>query len=137
MDAHGVPRDRLLLYGSEYSFRSGREAFVRMLGELPSDRLPTAIFCVSDSIAIGAMNEAVARGIAVGSEMSFMGFDNTAVSEVCSPALTTVSQPRADIGRTAIMLLEKKLAGKRVKSSRVFLPHSIVIRDSTGAPVKG
>ncbi len=133
--AHGISRDSLLLYDSDYSFKGGRCAFARMLGELSSEELPTAVFCVSDSIAIGAMNEASARGFAIGSEISFMGFDNTAVSEVCSPALTTVSQPRADIGRMAIRLLEKRLKGKRGKSAHVFLPHEIVVRSSTGRPL--
>ena len=87
---------------------------------------------VSDSIAIGVMNAAAAQGIQIGSELSVMGFDNTAVSEVCSPPLTTVSQPRADIGHTAIQLLSKKLTEKCNKNSKVFLPHEIIIRASTG-----
>ena len=136
LKAHGIPAERLRLYGADYSFNSGRETFARMMEELPAEELPTAVFCVSDSIAIGAMNEASARGIIAGRGMSFMGFDNTAVSEVCTPALTTVSQPRADIGRTAIELLEKRFKGKRTKGARVFLPHRIVARASTGAPAE-
>ncbi len=132
---HGIPDGELLVYGSEYSFNGGRETFLRMLSGLPAERLPTAVFCVSDSIAIGAMNEAAAHGIAVGSAMSFMGFDNTAVSEICKPSLTTVSQPRAEIGRKAMDLLAKRLDKKRVKNTKVFLPHEIIARSSTGRPL--
>ncbi|MBE6884812.1 MAG: LacI family transcriptional regulator [Ruminococcaceae bacterium] len=129
---HGIPDDCFGVYSADYSFKSGRETFLHMQHTLNGSLLPTAIFCVSDSIAIGVMNEAASQGIKIGTELSVMGFDNTAVSEVCTPPLTTVSQPRADIGHTAIQLLSKKLIEKRGKNTKVFLPHEIVIRDSTG-----
>ena len=132
---HKIAEEQLFVRNSEFSFASGREAFLKLQKELDGAPLPTAIFCVSDSIAIGVMQEAQAQGIKIGTELSVMGFDNTAVSEICFPPLTTVSQPRADIGSTAIKLLFKKLKEKRSRNTKEFLPHTIVTRESTGKPV--
>lgn len=132
---NNISEEQFSVYNSDFSFNGGREAFLKLQSEW-GDEMPTAVFCASDSIAIGVMQEASSQGIKIGSELSVMGFDNTAVSEICFPTLTTVSQPRADIGSTAITLLIKKLTEKRSKNSKVFLPHKIIPRDSTGAPVK-
>lgn len=55
-------------------------------------------------MALGALSLAKRRGLKVPEDLSIIGFDNISLSEFCDPPLTTVSQPRFDIGREAMLL---------------------------------
>src|SRR6516225_3521810 len=68
-------------------------------GLLVSGEQPTAIVCVNDIMAVGALRELRERGIRVPQEVSVTGFDNIKLSEFCYPALTTVHIPRERIGK--------------------------------------
>src|SRR3954451_11992907 len=70
---------------------------------------PTAIICVNDIMAVGALRELRERGIRVPEDMSVTGFDNVKLSEFCSPALTTVHIPRDRIGHLVFERLASKL----------------------------
>src|SRR5207247_7635030 len=65
---------------------------------LSSGDMPTAIVCVNDVMAVGALRELRERGIRVPQDVSVTGFDNVKLSEFCYPALTTVHIPRDRIG---------------------------------------
>src|SRR5262249_15632878 len=65
---------------------------------LAADFEPTAIICVNDVMAVGALRELRERGIRVPEDVSVTGFDNVRLSEFCYPALTTVHIPRDRIG---------------------------------------
>ena len=67
---------------------------------------PTAIFAFNDNIAIGAIQAARARGLRVPEDVSIVGFDDVEHATIVTPALTTVRQPLAEMGRTAVSLLE-------------------------------
>lgn len=92
---------------------------------------PTAIFCVSDGMAVGAMKQLDLRGIRAGREIAVVGFDNTSITEFYSPSITTVSQPRLEMGRTAMELLLKKLADIHSPAESITLPHRLIVRQST------
>jgi LacI family transcriptional regulator len=61
---------------------------------------PTALICVNDLMAVGALRELRERGLNVPKDISVTGFDNIKLSDFCSPALTTVHIPRDRIGHT-------------------------------------
>ncbi len=94
---------------------------------------PTALICVNDIMAVGALRELRERGIRVPEDMSVTGFDNVKLSEFCYPALTTVHIPRDRIGH----IIFERLA-PRPEKAETPLEHEIVIdpefmlRDSTG-----
>lgn len=96
---------------------------------------PQAIFAASDSIAMGVLAEAHARGIKVPEELSVVGFDGTYVGEHTSPQLTTVAQPLRDMGRTATRALLREINGERPDSMRVELATHLILRSSTAPPV--
>lgn len=62
-------------------------------------------------MALGALSLAKRRGLKVPDDLSIVGFDNIALSEFCDPPLTTVSQPRFDIGREGMLLLLEQMQG--------------------------
>ena len=75
-----------------------------MLDSTNGDR-PTGVICSNDLMAIGAMQEALARGLRVPDELSIVGFDGIEAASWTQPALTTVEQPIDEIAETAIEAL--------------------------------
>lgn len=92
---------------------------------------PTAIFAISDIIAIGALKEFKAQGLRIPEDMAIVGFDNTSISSMYDPALTTISQPRYDLGSTAMELLIKRIHGELKEPQHIVLEHELIIREST------
>ena len=95
---------------------------------------PTAIFAFNDNIAIGAIQAARARGLRVPEELSVVGFDDVEHATIVTPALTTVRQPLAEMGRTGVSLLMRLLEGQRFETLHVELATRLVVRDSTAPP---
>ena len=111
---------------------TGRQGLARLLS---LDAPPTAIFAASDSIALGVLAEAQARGIPVPQDLSVVGFDGAYISELASPQLTTVAQPLRDMGRTAVRALLREMDGEKADSPRVELATQLLVRAST-APAR-
>ncbi len=115
----------------DQTFAAGAKAVTTLLS-LPNP--PTSIFCHSDIVAIGAIQQAKRLGFRVPQDISFIGFDDIQFSEYCEPALTTLSQPRYDIGRNAMLILLNLLRGNQVQSGSRLLDAKLVIRESVAPP---
>lgn len=126
----GVLPDPSLVRRSNFRIDGGREAADGLLAQ-PDP--PTAIFAFNDSMAIGAMQAVSARGLRVPDDISVVGFDDTVEAAVAVPALTTVRQPLAELGRTAVSLLLRQIQNKRLEPLRVELATRLVVRDSTSS----
>ena len=126
--------------------RSGRNAFTRVIPGSDTDEggrqgvaalfdgdapRPTAIFVANDLAALGAMSALAKRGLRVPKDVSVVGYDNTALAAVSQINLTTVDQPRHDMGRTAVTLLLERLAGRRDTVRHVMMPPTLVVRGTT------
>jgi LacI family transcriptional regulator len=85
-------------------------------------------------MAIGAMQGASACGLRVPADISVVGFDDTTEAAIAVPALTTVRQPLAELGRTAVSLLLRQVENRRFEPLRVELETRLVLRDSTARP---
>lgn len=118
-------------YG-DYSLAGGAAAAQELLKH--GDR-PTALFCMSDDIAIGAMSSARELGIRLPDELSVTGFDNIEFGAYCHPALTTVTQPAEQIGEVAMELMAELLSGRTGLPRRQVLPTELVIRRSAAPPI--
>ncbi|GAM77240.1 transcriptional (co)regulator cytR [Vibrio ishigakensis] len=101
---------------------------------LGSPTPPTAVFCHNDMMAIGAMREAKAMGMRIPQDISIIGFDNIEFSEFCEPTLTTVAQPRFDIGYQATQMLFNILNGDDVRTGSRLLDTELIQRQSTMPP---
>ncbi|MER3469524.1 MAG: DNA-binding transcriptional regulator CytR, partial [Thermoflexus sp.] len=80
---------------------------------LASSRRPTAVFCYNDMTAIGALKAARAAGLRVPEDLSVVGFDDILFAAYTEPPLTTVAQPKYEMGRTAMGLLLRLLEGEQ------------------------
>jgi len=98
---------------------------------------PTAIFAFNDNLAIGAVQAAQARGLRVPEDLSVVGFDDVEPATIVTPALTTVRQPLAEMGRTAVSLLVRLLEGQLIETLHLELSTRLVVRQSTAPPPAG
>ncbi|MXU64093.1 LacI family DNA-binding transcriptional regulator [Oceanomicrobium pacificus] len=112
---------------------SGRAAVERLFIR---DTLPTAFFCYNDDTAIGVMAALSARGHDVPGRFSVVGFDDIPFASNTSPALTTIRQPRRQIGERAMgLLLDRLEAPSAPQDATAVLMHGdLVIRDSALPP---
>jgi DNA-binding LacI/PurR family transcriptional regulator len=97
--------------------------------------IPTAIICVNDIMAVGALRELRERGLRVPQDISVTGFDNVKLSEFCYPALTTVHIPRESIGHIICERLIPKPAHTAI-DKEILIDPEFVLRDSTGPAPK-
>ena len=122
--------DDLLLHGD--LIVDGGHRAMRQLMSLPDP--PTAVVCVNDEMAIGAMSEARAMGLTIPDDVSIVGFDDIRYAEAMNPPLTTVAQPAEMIGERCFKRLMKALAEPGSESGVEIVPHKVVIRESAGPP---
>lgn len=116
---------------SEYTDTGGARA-ARAL--LEGDTLPTAIVAANDFNAVGIIGELSASGVRVPQDVSVVGYDNTHLAGLRHIGLTTINQPREEMGRLATETLLQRLRGERAKAARHLLHPKLVIRTSTAPP---
>jgi LacI family transcriptional regulator len=129
--AEGILPDPELEVEADFEIAPGREAAGRLL-DLPKP--PTAIFAFNDNLAIGALQAARERAVRVPEDLSIVGFDDVEPATIVTPTLTTVRQPLAEMGRTAVSLLMRLLERQRFETLRVELATRLVVRESTAPP---
>lgn len=127
----GMPvRDEYLVRG-DFTHESGAECAAQLLA-LPEP--PTAIFCHNDIMAIGVLWAARKQGLTLPQDLSVVGFDDLPAAQYCSPTLTTIAQPRYEIGRQSFLLLLEQLQGHTVAKGSRLLDSDLIIRESACAP---
>ncbi|CAN7554869.1 LacI family DNA-binding transcriptional regulator [Caulobacter sp. LjRoot300] len=117
-----------------YTYRSGLTAASQLLG---LRRRPSAIFASNDDMAAAVSAVAHGMGIAVPTELSIAGFDDTPVASTIWPQLTTIHQPIADMAATAVELaagLARRDADEDQARKHVLAELTLVVRQSTAAP---
>lgn len=122
--------DRELVIRGDGKSEEGERAAGELLA-LPKP--PTAIFCYNDMTALGALRAASSRNLRVPEDVSIAGFDDLFVASYTTPPLTTVRQPKKEMGRRAMSILLELLAGEQPESL-ITLPGELIVRGSTAAP---
>lgn len=98
---------------------------------------PTAICCMNDEMAIGAIQTLKAQGMNVPDDISVTGFDDISYAKYWDPGLTTIAQPAEDIGRIALDTLLRIIEGENLTDQEIVLPTEFVLRHSTASPKRG
>ena len=113
------------------SLEGGRRATRTLLA---TDSTLTAIVCVNDFMAVGALRELRERGIRVPEDVSVTGFDNVKLAQFCYPALTSVHIPRDQIGE---IICTSLISGDNpLLEHEIVIDPELVLRDSTGPAAK-
>lgn len=128
-ERHGI-RESVDVRIGDYSAQSG---FDEAMVLLESGR--TAIFCFSDEMAIGANAAIRSLGFFCPDNVSLVGFDDIPLARFFDPPLTTIAQPKEEIGRQAVRLTVDILNGVVPEATHITLPHELIIRWTTQAHV--
>jgi LacI family transcriptional regulator, repressor for deo operon, udp, cdd, tsx, nupC, and nupG len=127
LEENGITlKDEYIIHTQHLGFENGQQAMKKILNL--QDR-PTAVFAVSDLLAIGALKEINASGLHVPNDIAVVGFDKIDFSNMTNPTLTTIAQPMKRMGTVAARMLIDKIKGEEVES--IILDHELVIREST------
>ena len=122
-EIRGVPGD--------YPDVAGARVAARLVA---SGDLPTAIFAANDFVATGAIDQLDDAGLSVPGDISIVGYDNIFLAALRRLALTTINQPRADMGRLAITSLVERIEGARTTAARYRLAPDLIVRETTAPP---
>lgn len=121
-----------LLDADSWTIEAGRSAGRRLL-DRAVERRPSAVFCANDMLALGLEQELLRDGVRVPDDIAIVGYDDLEWASVASVPLTTVRQPRQELGRTAVDMIMELLArpaSKVPRSNHVVLQPELVVRDS-------
>jgi LacI family transcriptional regulator len=137
--------ERGLLLGDRHSILSviptegltvadGRTAAQSIVATQATQR-PTAVFCANDLVAIGLLQGLISRGLRVPEDVAVVGYDDIEFASAAVVPLTSVRQPRAELGRTAARLLLSEIAAADEETSHIhqqvrFTPE-LIVRDSS------
>jgi DNA-binding LacI/PurR family transcriptional regulator len=116
------------LYEGDFRLEGGRRAAREMLA---ASCLPTAVIVANDMMALGVMQECRASGLRIPLDLSVIGFDDIAFAELSDPPLTTISLPRAELGRRAVEALMMTIEGANRQGLEMHIQTRLVIRGST------
>lgn len=133
LDEAGLDADALLAVRGNFTFRAGVEL---LPGLVAGANPPTAVVCANDDTAVGALFAAHRDGLDVPRDLSIASFDDTPVSALVWPPLTTVHQPIQEMASRAMRIIAAARTGKAAGTlpAHEYLPFSIVERHSVGAP---
>ena len=123
----GVRRTRSLIYRGDFTLDSGAQAAKAIC---TGKKRPTAIFAANDAMAIGALQALKNNRLRVPKDISVMGFDDIKFAAYCDPPLTTIHQPRNEIGTLSMEMMLDQLNGKAIPNKRLQLPFELVVRAS-------
>jgi DNA-binding LacI/PurR family transcriptional regulator len=129
--ANGIPLPSEYFVRANATARDGRAA---MRSLLKLDPRPTAVFCVNDVIAVGALKACIAERLNVPADISIVGCDDIELAQLVTPELTTVKVPARELGGRAARLLIRTIEGKQGPINPRVLPVQLVRRGTTGKP---
>jgi LacI family transcriptional regulator len=109
----------------------GRLAATELL-KVPSASRPTAVFCANDLLALGLLQEVTRRGVSIPGDLAIVGYDDIGFAAAATVPLSSVRQPREQLGQAAVELLLDELEhkGRHTHRQVVFQP-DLIVRDSS------
>jgi DNA-binding LacI/PurR family transcriptional regulator len=133
MARHGLRSSARIVTGA-FTEEGGRDGVTTLLHDR---RGVTAVFVGNDLAAVGALDALVHHGLRVPEDMSLVGYDNIALAGLGHIDLTTIDQPRHEMGVTAVRLLLERRDEDRHEARHLVVPPALVVRGSTGPPPRG
>jgi len=133
LDESGLPVDKALIVRGDFQYDSGYQAASQLL---QMDDPPTAIFACNDLMAIGVMSAALKLGLHIPADLSVIGFDDVRLASFANPPLTTIVQPKYEIGVIATTMLLERMHDLEMPARRRVFETDLLVRQYT-APWRG
>lgn len=128
LQSHGIPIDQRYIVDIEPTIRDAQAAVEEILQQ---DDPPTALFCTNDTIAAGALKAIRRQGLRVPEDVAVVGFDDSYISQVVEPELTTVRIDAANLGCLATQKLFDIMDGAAIEKESIELPTKLIVRSTT------
>lgn len=112
---------------SHFDFEGG---ILGMNSLLAQEEHPTAVFASSDTIAVGAYQAIWQAGLSIPHDISIIGYDDIELAKYLSPPLSTISQPKSELGKLAVETLLKRIRSESTEFQTIMLEPELVIRNS-------
>ncbi|WP_409289856.1 catabolite control protein A [Peribacillus sp. SCS-37] len=128
LEESGISMNEDFVIDGDFTYDSGMEAFERLMN---GEERPTALLVGGDEMALGVVHAAQDAGSSVPDDFEVISFDNTRLTLMVRPRISTIVQPLYDIGAVSMRLLTKLMNKEEVSDVSVILPHRIEERDST------
>ncbi|MFU2092462.1 substrate-binding domain-containing protein [Gallibacterium anatis] len=125
-DAH-LPINPDWIIESHFDFEGGVEGMKKLLQITPR---PTAVFACSDTIAVGVYQVAWQQGLRIPQDISVIGYDNIMLAQYLTPPLTTIHQPKAELGKLAVETLLERIKSPDLKYKTTMLQPQLIWRAS-------
>ncbi|MDO5435540.1 MAG: LacI family DNA-binding transcriptional regulator [Clostridia bacterium] len=124
----GMPVDESMVFNGDFSVNYGYRVVSDLLEQ--GHRF-TAVISGSDLIAVGAVKALLHHGVSVPKDVEVIGYDNIDLSEICEPALSTVSKPHYDMAYEAAEILMRIIEGDTPKLRYIKTEAKLILRDTT------
>lgn len=130
LNLHEIPIDGVLIQEGNFSVKSGYETMLKLLAlEAP----PSAVFATNDEMAVGAIKAIKQKGLSVPKDISVIGFDDIPLCELIETELTTIVQPKYDMGYQAMRMMLSIIINKgNLTRKQIVLPHRLMVRKTCG-----
>lgn len=123
-------REDLVFEAADNDMTSGVEVFGRLRKALKGSESPAVFVPAGDMVAIGIIKAAKKAGVAVPGELAVVGYDDIPAAEVIEPTLTTVRQPKLEMGDFAINMIVDAIEGKETSQKQKELQTKFIVRES-------
>jgi LacI family transcriptional regulator len=133
MAAAGPKRGRKLVLFEQASLSAveGRSAGAA-IAAMPASQRPTAVACANDLLALGVLSEVLRRGLGVPDDLAIVGYDDISyVGDALIP-LTSIRQPRQELGVAATRLLIDEIHNKEHRHDHIVFKPELIVRASSG-----
>lgn len=128
---NNIQINKNLIIGNNFDEISGYKAAKKLI-KMKLNEKPTAILSLSNIITLGILKAFSESNIIIPEQISIISFDEESYSALLNPPLTTISQPKEDIGKLAFKMLLKQIKSKNnTKVDSIILPTKLILRNST------
>jgi LacI family transcriptional regulator len=129
LEVNGIPINQEYILNGDFKRESGHHTTQKVLQANPR---PTAIFAANDMLALGAIQAIKEEGLAIPGDISVVGFDDIGFAALPEIQLTTIAQPKYDMGRLAFLtLLDQMKGGDGVINKRILLNPELIVRKTS------